>query len=396
MQKEDLKKLLIELSFLDNAALSAYVNLYESNIDRSKEKFKTQCHHIIPVCHYKAKHRCNTYNEAKRYADADINNPRIHMLYADHILAHYYLVQCCPDHLKYSLYASLFRMLAFNSEIENFSYCINKYMTMDELTEITNYLLQQIDMNVYQKHYEEYLHMNSKKNSNWHKGKTSWIAGKHHTEEAKLKNRLAHLGKPSPVKGIPRSEETRKKLSEAMKGRDLGHAAGKIYIRKDGIVKRISPDDLKLFEADGWEKGRYPTPPEIIRNRKKHEYTEEERQAISARNKGRKRTDEQRRANSEAHRGRTSWNKGKKGEGNSCYGKFAITNGAIMKFWKDDFGPIPEGFYKGTTKSGKAAIPKGTRHWYTNGITDILATTCPEGFRSGRSFAKGLKNKDEI
>lgn len=33
------------------------------------------------------------------------------------------------------------------------------------------------------------------------RGKPSWIKGKHHTEEAKEKNRLAHLGRPAWNKG---------------------------------------------------------------------------------------------------------------------------------------------------------------------------------------------------
>jgi len=45
------------------------------------------------------------------------------------------------------------------------------------------------------------------------------MLGKHHTENANLKNRLAHLGKPSQNKGIPASEEQRRKQSEAMKGK---------------------------------------------------------------------------------------------------------------------------------------------------------------------------------
>ncbi len=42
--------------------------------------------------------------------------------------------------------------------------------------------------------------------------------GKHHSEESKLKNRLAHLGKPAHNKGIPMSEEQKIKLSLSKKG----------------------------------------------------------------------------------------------------------------------------------------------------------------------------------
>ncbi len=67
-------------------------------------------------------------------------------------------------------------------------------------------------------------------------GKQSPFKGKHHTEEAKEKNRQTHLNKKlseetkrklsishkGKGKGIPKSLETRKKLSESLKGKNLG------------------------------------------------------------------------------------------------------------------------------------------------------------------------------
>lgn len=43
------------------------------------------------------------------------------------------------------------------------------------------------------------------------------MKGKHHTKEAKEKNRIAHIGKPSPRKGIHLSKEGKEKLSEIHK-----------------------------------------------------------------------------------------------------------------------------------------------------------------------------------
>lgn len=45
-------------------------------------------------------------------------------------------------------------------------------------------------------------------------GKKNPFYGRHHTEEAREKNRQAHLGKPGSRKGIPCSEETKAKLRE--------------------------------------------------------------------------------------------------------------------------------------------------------------------------------------
>ena len=43
-------------------------------------------------------------------------------------------------------------------------------------------------------------------------GENNPFYGKHHTEESKEKNRQAHLGKPSPRKGVQLSEETKAKI----------------------------------------------------------------------------------------------------------------------------------------------------------------------------------------
>ena len=56
------------------------------------------------------------------------------------------------------------------------------------------------------------------KQSEAHKGKTSWIKGKHHTEEARRKQSESKKGNQY-FKGKHHSEETRRKQSEALKGR---------------------------------------------------------------------------------------------------------------------------------------------------------------------------------
>lgn len=68
-----------------------------------------------------------------------------------------------------------------------------------------------------------------KKISEAHKGKvhseetrrkmSEAMKGKHHTEETRRKLSEAQKGRPSPIKGATLSEETRKKMSEAAKNR---------------------------------------------------------------------------------------------------------------------------------------------------------------------------------
>lgn len=60
--------------------------------------------------------------------------------------------------------------------------------------------------------------------------------GKKHTSEAKEKNRLAHVGKPSGFKGKHHSPETKTKLSEGAKGKRLGSER---YNYKGGYENRL-------------------------------------------------------------------------------------------------------------------------------------------------------------
>lgn len=77
----------------------------------------------------------------------------------------------------------------------------------------------------------------------WNKGLISSLKGIPRSEEIKLKisqNR----------KGIKQSEEHRIKNSESKKGM--------IYIYKDNKAKKVYPDNLELFLNDGWIKGKLP------------------------------------------------------------------------------------------------------------------------------------------
>lgn len=52
-------------------------------------------------------------------------------------------------------------------------------------------------------------------------------------------------------KGRKQSAEERAKKSAALKGRN----AGKQYINKDGVVKAVTPTEIKAYLTDGWELG---------------------------------------------------------------------------------------------------------------------------------------------
>lgn len=73
--------------FVDNEYLDRYVNLIYNNLHTKKEAAKTQQHHILPKCYFKL---------VGKPCDNSKNN-LVHLLYADHVKAHHYLSLCLKD-----------------------------------------------------------------------------------------------------------------------------------------------------------------------------------------------------------------------------------------------------------------------------------------------------------
>lgn len=57
--------------------------------------------------------------------------------------------------------------------------------------------------------------------------------------------------KSEAAQGKKMSEEARKHLSEAKRGKS-SPSKGSIYVKKDGVKKRIFPEDLEKYESLGW------------------------------------------------------------------------------------------------------------------------------------------------
>ena len=152
-------------------------------------------------------------------------------------------------------------------------------------------------------------------------GKPSGMKGKQHSAETRKKMSEAHKGKQAWNKGIPQSEETRKKNSEAHKG-----------------------------ENNYWF--------------------------------GKHHSEEAKKKNSEAH----------KGENNYWFGKHhsAEARKKISEANKGENHPLFGKHHSEETRKkmseankGKNHWTKGT-HWYNNGVKCIKAKTCPDGFVPGR------------
>ena len=152
-------------------------------------------------------------------------------------------------------------------------------------------------------------------------GKPSGMNGKHHSAEARKKMSEAHKGKPSGMKDKHHSAEARKKISESKNGEN-----NPMFGKHHSAEAR-----KKMSEANKGENNPLFG---------KH-HSEETRKKMSEANKGenhpmfgKHHSEETRKKMSEANKGKNHWIKG--------------------------------------------------THWYNNGVTSILAKTCPDGFVPGR------------
>lgn len=67
----------------------------------------------------------------------------------------------------------------------------------------------------------ELIFLTKSEHSRLHKMGNTIRRGKHHSDDAKRKMSLAMKGRPSPLKGKQHSEETRRKISESHKGKTM-------------------------------------------------------------------------------------------------------------------------------------------------------------------------------
>lgn len=117
---------------IDNQYLDEYVELVLNNLDSVKIKGTTQEHHAIPVSSYLpkddissiTKHKKGASSRNKEFvkiANADPNNKRIHLNYADHIRAHLLLTRCGKsyDFILENINACMLMLSLLSPAIEN-------------------------------------------------------------------------------------------------------------------------------------------------------------------------------------------------------------------------------------------------------------------------------------
>lgn len=131
-----MKQKLLSLGvFKDNEYLDKYVNLITNNKQTKKEKFITECHHIIPRVYYKS---------TKQRIDNSAEN-LVHLKYCDHVLAHCllalsfddtYLVSASVDSVyavlnSFDIYSSLEEFVSEYKEVKDVLIC-NHYVSKDQ------------------------------------------------------------------------------------------------------------------------------------------------------------------------------------------------------------------------------------------------------------------------
>lgn len=175
---EQVKNKLLDIGCIDNEYLQKYLDLIAANSKTAKEKYKTNCHHILPRCYFKL------LNLPVDHSKTNLVN----LSYKDHLLAHYYLYSCATG--KFKLLNSI-----------SFRYIETKYqLPIEEILE---------NLDTYQQ-----LCADAKEQA----GKAMLGKPNPHTKEWNRKISEANKGKIL-------SNETKQKLSKLNKGKKLSGQA---------------------------------------------------------------------------------------------------------------------------------------------------------------------------
>lgn len=86
-------------------------------------------------------------------------------------------------------------------------------------------------------------------------GVNSPMYGKHHSEETK---KLIGIRSGATRKGKPLSSEHRKRISKSLIGAGSGSPNGSVAIHKEDVEKRVLPEVLDDYLENGWSPGRLP------------------------------------------------------------------------------------------------------------------------------------------
>lgn len=137
--------------FIDNKYLDSYIKLISK---QSKIKGYAEWHHIIPVSYYAKLYNLQSgksgRHKVEAIADADINNKKVLLSYADHCKAHWLLSKCLVDEYAGASATAFLLMVGVINEdlsISKKDFLIKKGLTRQEYDSLQNKINEAKDLN---------------------------------------------------------------------------------------------------------------------------------------------------------------------------------------------------------------------------------------------------------
>lgn len=184
--------------FLDNEYLDAYLDLISKNTESRRVKGKTQRHHIIP----------REYFVLNKISVDNSTENLVNLLYKDHILAHYYLALCCSDAILRIGMTSAVNMMLHAAKSRTIC-----PVNIGDLLK---------DLDKYQQLHEELSKFRAEKTKEVHTGRKRSINTRNKISKAltgKQASATARANMSAAKKGRKMSEEQKSKISQKLKGR---------------------------------------------------------------------------------------------------------------------------------------------------------------------------------
>ena len=237
------EKLIKQLDLIDNEYLNKYIELIVQNRTTVKQPNKTQIHHIIPRYFY----------QKNNLAIDNTPNNLVNLLYKDHILAHYCLMNCSKNEFKY-LNAYALRLLN-PRKCEDLETAQKIYEESKQNYVITDETRQKIkiansdrcgEKNPMYGHKLSQEHIAKIKEANT--GENNKLYGKHLTDECKRKKSLAMRGKKPANSKKVKCVETQQIFASMLDANAWLKSIG-----RKGSVKDVIAGRLKTAGQYHWE-----------------------------------------------------------------------------------------------------------------------------------------------
>lgn len=258
-----LKLTLLELNLVvNNDYLDKYVQLIMENESRTKEKFRTQIHHIIPRCYY--------VHHNKKVDSSKLNT--VVLLHKDHVLAHYYLYRCAKeewfqianiDAFKHVLNNVAYKEQSFYDYERKMFVMLDDYQLMMEKTnQAKSKRMTGIPRGPMSEEHKEKLrqaNLGKTQSLETRQKRSEANRGQKRTQEFCQRMSQLATGRKMSEEAIKKAIETRAKngnnrasdeTREKMRLSAMGKHKGKIYVNNGIVSRMIHPDEFDNLSAD--------------------------------------------------------------------------------------------------------------------------------------------------